>query len=97
MSEEHPPEGRDELLSLAQITQRFEVSRQTVHKARTRGEFPAPEPQPGSTRLRWRQSVVAAYFAAHPKRPGARTDLNSTSPQEASPHDDQRGPDPGDR
>lgn len=77
VSEEHPQEGRDDLLTLAQISDRFGVSRQTVHTARQRGTFPAPEAAPGSTRLRWRESAVAAYFDAHPKRPGARTDLKS--------------------
>ncbi|MFE3378771.1 helix-turn-helix transcriptional regulator [Streptomyces anulatus] len=85
MSEEHPQDGSDELLTLAQISDRFEVSRQTVHTARQRGVFPAPEPVLGSTRLRWRQSAVEEYFAANPKRPGTRTDLQDDQPDGGSP------------
>lgn len=73
---EHLEEGReDELLTITQITQRFGVSRQTVHTLRIQGVFPEPESVPGSTRQKWRESAVAAFFANNPKRPGARTDL----------------------
>lgn len=68
-------EGMDELMTIADIVKRFGVSRTTLHAARASGAFPAPDPSPGSTRMRWRASVVEAYFAANPKRPGKRTDL----------------------
>lgn len=69
-------EGMDELMTIAEIVERFGVSRMTLHTARKTGAFPAPEATPGSTRLRWRSTVVAAYFEEHPKRPGRRTDLD---------------------
>lgn len=72
------------MLTIAQITQRFPVSRQTVHRLRARGLFPAPEPNPGSTRMKWRESKVAAYFAANPLRPGARTDLQKQAEEDVS-------------
>src|SRR5690606_22044402 len=55
VSDEHPTTGGDELLSLAQIVQRYGVSRTTLHTWRSQGVFPAPEQAPGSTRLRWRK------------------------------------------
>ncbi|WP_433341658.1 helix-turn-helix transcriptional regulator [Streptomyces sp. CA-253872] len=75
VSDERSAEREDPWLSLSQISQRFGVSRTTVHNLRTRGEFPPPRNRPGSTRPFWRESEVAAYFAAHPKRQGARNDL----------------------
>lgn len=89
VSEENPAERGDELLTLSQISVRFDVSRQTLHAARQRGDFPAPESTAGSTRLRWRDSAVAAYFAANPKRPGARSDLKP--PASESPDANCRG------
>lgn len=71
----HDAEEEDELLTIADIVERFGISRQALYGLRSRGVFPAPEPGPGSTRLRWRESVVTAYFRANPKRPGRRTDL----------------------
>jgi predicted DNA-binding transcriptional regulator AlpA len=75
VSYEHPEEERDQLLTITQIIQRFGVSRQTLHRWRSRGLFPEPESPAGSTPFRWRESRVAAFIAANPKRPGARTDL----------------------
>lgn len=77
MPYERPPERGDELLSIAQITQRFNVSRTTLHTWRSQGVFPPPEPTVGSTRLRWKESVVSAFFATSPKAQGARTDLRA--------------------
>ncbi|MFF4385573.1 helix-turn-helix transcriptional regulator [Streptomyces sp. NPDC001552] len=73
--EEHQEERGDELLTIAQITQEFGISRQALHTLRAQGLFPASETAPGSTRQKWRKSVVAEFFAANPKRPGTRTDL----------------------
>ncbi|MFZ3473123.1 helix-turn-helix transcriptional regulator [Streptomyces sp. 4.24] len=67
--------GDRELLTMAQIMERFDISRTTLHSLRKRGQFPPSEVEPGSTRQRWDAVVVAAYFEAHPKRPGRRTDL----------------------
>lgn len=92
MPSEHPDDGRDELLTITQILQRFHVSRQTLHRWRARGLFPAPEPNPGSTRMKWRESQVAAFIASNPKRPGARTDLLRETPEE-TPSDDSAGGD----
>ncbi|MFE7866527.1 helix-turn-helix transcriptional regulator [Streptomyces bacillaris] len=78
MSEEHR-ESEDRLLTLSQISAEFGVSRQTLHTARTRGAFPAPVAEQGSTRLRWKESAVADYFRAHPKRQGHRSDLERGS------------------
>lgn len=73
----HEAEGKDELLTIAEIVERFGISRQALHRLRARGIFPAPESETGSTRLRWKASAVEAHFAAHPKRPGRRTDLDA--------------------
>jgi predicted DNA-binding transcriptional regulator AlpA len=95
VSSEHQSDRRDELLTIAQIMQRFGVSRQTLHRWRSRGLFPAPEPNPGSTRMKWRESKVAAFIAANPKRPGTRTDLQSRDgepmPESDGPADGGRG------
>ena len=96
MSGEHPKEGKDELLTIAQITQLFRVSRQTLHRLRVSGAFPAPEHDPGSTRAKWRESVVSAYFVTNPLRPGARTDLQRQAPEKEPPNEPDRdsGPEP---
>lgn len=68
-------EGARELLTIAEIVERFGVSRTTLHAARRRGAFPSPTQPPESTRNLYDADEVAAYFAANPKRPGRRTDL----------------------
>lgn len=80
----HQEEGVDPLLSIAEIVKRFDVSRQTIHRQRARGLFPDPEPVSGSTRLRWRESKIAAWIAANPKRPGARTDLQKNEESDSA-------------
>lgn len=72
--QEHPG---DELLTIAEVCERFDISRTTLHRMRARGGFPDAELSPGSTRPRFRESAVRAFIAAHPKRPGARTDLQA--------------------
>jgi len=69
-----------ELLSIAQIAARFEVSRQTVHNLRRRGVFPAPEIVENSTRVRWKADVVKAYFDANPKQPGKKIETRLREP-----------------
>lgn len=68
-----PGEGKEpELLSIAEIAERHNVSRQTIHNLRRRGAFPDPESVPGSTRLRWNADAVDAYFEANPSQPGKK-------------------------
>jgi hypothetical protein len=45
------------------------VSRQTIHTYRRTGVFPPPVEGEGSTRLRFREDEVAAFFEANPKQP----------------------------
>ncbi|MFE2353448.1 GIY-YIG nuclease family protein [Streptomyces parvulus] len=61
-------------LSIAQILSKHGVSRQSLHTYRQRPDFPKPLRE-GTSRLRWLESEVAAFFAANPKQPGKRTDL----------------------
>lgn len=97
VSDERSSEREDPWLSLSQISIRFNVSRTYVHNLRARGEFPASESLPGSTREFWRESVVAAFFKANPKRQGARTDLRdgrppAGAPESSRPDDSRREP-----
>jgi predicted DNA-binding transcriptional regulator AlpA len=64
-------------MTIAEICAEHGVSRQTLHGLRANPDsgFPQPVGTPGSTRPRYRRSEVAAYFEAHPLRPGRRTDL----------------------
>ncbi|MFD0078204.1 hypothetical protein ACFVIY_37885 [Streptomyces sp. NPDC127166] len=66
-------------MTITQICDEHGVSRQTLHKLRADAAsgFPAPITVPGSTRAVYPRAAVAAYFAAHPLRPGRRTDLQS--------------------
>ncbi|MFM9594136.1 GIY-YIG nuclease family protein [Streptomyces scabiei] len=68
----------DALLSIREIMARHGVSRQGLHTHRQHPEFPAPFADAGSSRPRWRAVAVDAYFTAHPKRQGERTDLQRT-------------------
>lgn len=68
------PEGGARLMTVAEIAERYGVSRQTVHSYRRRGDFPQPVQGEGSTRLRFRAGEVAAFFAKNPKQQGRRTD-----------------------
>lgn len=71
-----------ELLSISEIADRFDVSRQTVHNLRRKGVFPAPEPVENSTRVRWDAAVVRAFFEANPKQPGKKIELRIQPPAE---------------
>ncbi|MFC8515507.1 helix-turn-helix transcriptional regulator [Streptomyces sp. NPDC057257] len=68
-------EGVPRLMTVSEIALEHGVSRQSVHAYRTRGSFPKPVEGEGSTRPRFREDEVAAWFAANPPRPGKRTDL----------------------
>ncbi|SEO83952.1 Helix-turn-helix domain-containing protein [Actinacidiphila rubida] len=65
-------------MTVSEIAEAHGVSRQTVHAYRSRGTFPKPVEGEGSTRPRFREDEVAAFFAANPKRPGRRTDRETT-------------------
>lgn len=67
-------QGSPRLLTVPEITERYGISRQAIHTYRQRGVFPHPAPEQGSTRLRFREDEVDAFFVANPKRPGKRTD-----------------------
>ncbi|MDT0409930.1 MULTISPECIES: helix-turn-helix transcriptional regulator [Streptomyces] len=57
-------------MTITEIAAEHGVSRQTVHTYRRTGIFPAPvEGEGGSTRPRFRQDQVAAFFEANPKQP----------------------------
>jgi transposase-like protein len=66
-------------MTIAEICAEHGVSRQTLHRLRADpgSGFPEPLVIPGSTRAKYPRAAVAAYFAAHPLRPGRRTDLES--------------------
>lgn len=68
-------EGSPRLMTISEIADEHGVSRQSVHTYRRRGVFPKAIEGEGSTRPRFREDEVAAFFAANPKRPGNRTDL----------------------
>ena len=71
-----PEEGRKtKLVTIAEISTKYNISRQAVHRLRVRGVFPPPVSTEGSTRTRFDEDAVDAYFKANPKRQGRRIDL----------------------
>lgn len=72
-------QGSPRLLTVPEITERYGISRQAIHTYRQRGVFPQPAPEQGSTRLRFREDEVDAFFVANPKRPGRRTDRETAA------------------
>jgi predicted DNA-binding transcriptional regulator AlpA len=62
-------------MNISEIAEEHGVSRVTIHTYRRNGVFPQPVQGEGTTRLKWREDEVAAFFAANPKQPGKRTDL----------------------
>lgn len=64
-------------MTVSEIAEAHGVSRQTVHTHRRRGVFPKPVEGEGSTRPRFREDEVSAFFIANPKQPGRRTDRES--------------------
>ncbi len=76
------PDGQEvpELLTIAEIANRFDVSRQTVHNLRRRGVFPPAQLAENSTRVRFDAVAVAAYFKANPKQPGKKIERRTQSP-----------------
>lgn len=69
MPESPEPEGSPRLLTTAEIAAAHDVSRQTIHAYRRAGVFPSPVEGEGSTRLRFRENEVVAFFDANPKQP----------------------------
>lgn len=57
------------MLTVTEIAAKHDVSRQTIHTYRRTGVFPSPVEGEGSTRLRFREDEVAAFFKANPKQP----------------------------
>jgi predicted DNA-binding transcriptional regulator AlpA len=76
-------------MTTSEIAAEHGVSRQSIHAYRRSGAFPRPVEGEGSTRPRFRADEVAAYFAAHPPRPGKRTDLSSRDEGAAMPQTEQ--------
>lgn len=74
--------GSVRLMTVTEIAEEYEISRQAIHDYRRRGIFPQPVQGEGSTRLRFRADEVREFFAANPKRPGKRTDLAPKQPGE---------------
>lgn len=62
-------EGSPRLMTTTEIAAEHGVSRQTIHTYRRTGIFPVPVEGEGSTRPRFRQDEVAAFFEANPKQP----------------------------
>jgi predicted DNA-binding transcriptional regulator AlpA len=56
-------------MTVNEIAATHDVSRQTIHTYRRTGVFPSPVEGEGSTRLRFREDEVAAFFKANPKQP----------------------------
>jgi hypothetical protein len=56
-------------MTVTEIATKHDVSRQTIHTYRRTGIFPSPVEGEGSTRLRFREDEVAAFFKANPKQP----------------------------
>lgn len=69
MPQSPDPEGSPRLMTVTEIAAAHDVSRQTIHTYRRTGVFPSPVEGEGSTRLRFREDEVAAFFKANPKQP----------------------------
>ncbi|TVZ96492.1 helix-turn-helix protein [Streptomyces sp. BK340] len=63
------PEGSPRLMTVTEIAAEHGVSRQTIHTYRRTGIFPSAVEGEGSTRPRFREDEVAAFFKANPKQP----------------------------
>lgn len=62
-------EGSPRLMTVTEIAAEHGVSRQTIHTYRRTGIFPSPVEGEGSTRPRFREDEVVAFFEANPKQP----------------------------
>lgn len=70
-------------MTTMEIAAEHGVSRQTIHTYRRTGVFPQPVEGEGSTRVRFREDEVAAFFAANPKQPGVKR--SSPAQQQGEP------------
>lgn len=75
-------EGSPRLMTVTEIAAKHDVSRQTIHTYRRTGAFPSPVEGEGSTRLRFREDEVAAFFEANPKQPRKK---RRPQPQQGEP------------
>ncbi|MGW4670105.1 helix-turn-helix transcriptional regulator [Streptomyces sp. NPDC004324] len=66
-------------MTTTEIAAEHGVSRQSIHTYRRTGVFPQPVEEQGSTRVRFREDEVAAFFEANPKQPGKK---RSSPPQQ---------------
>ncbi|MFD8805595.1 helix-turn-helix transcriptional regulator [Streptomyces sp. NPDC059597] len=62
-------------MNVTEIAAEHGVSRQTIHTYRRAGVFPSPVAGEGSTRLRFREDEVVAFFKANPKQPRKKRTL----------------------
>lgn len=69
-------------MTVTEIATKHDVSRQTIHTYRRTGIFPSPVEGEGSTRLRFREDEVAAFFKANPKQPRKKRRLQ---PEQGEP------------
>jgi predicted DNA-binding transcriptional regulator AlpA len=70
-------------MTTMEIAAEHGVSRQTIHTYRRSGAFPQPVEGEGSTRVRFREDEVAAFFAVNPKQPGKKR--SSPTQQQGDP------------
>ncbi|MGW6009686.1 helix-turn-helix transcriptional regulator [Streptomyces sp. NPDC055210] len=70
-------------MTTTEIAEEHGVSRQSIHTYRRTGVFPQPVEGQGSTRIRFREDEVAAFFAANPKQPGKKR--GSSTQQQGEP------------
>lgn len=75
-------------MTTTEIAAEHGVSRQTIHTYRRTGIFPAPVEGEGSTRPRFREDEVAAFFKANPKQP--RKKRRPQPEQQGDPMDARR-------
>ena len=78
------PEGSPRLMTVTEIAAEHGVSRQTIHTYRRTGIFPSPVEGEGSTRPRFREDEVVAFFEANPKQPRKKRRPPSEQQGEAS-------------
>lgn len=67
-------------MTMTDIAAEHGVSRQTIHTYRRTGIFPSPVAGEGSTRLRFREDEVVAFFKANPKQPRKKRRLQPEQP-----------------
>jgi predicted DNA-binding transcriptional regulator AlpA len=75
-------EGSPRLMTVTEIAAEHGVSRQTIHTYRRTGIFPSPVEGEGSTRPRFREDEVDAFFKANPKQPRKK---RRPQPQQGEP------------